>query len=200
MQLAPAKSYGAVIHKKRLSDPSEYWPSHQFQKDMKSIIVREGYLGALYEDGVFKEVLRPGRHDFEPDKPGFATAFTEFFKSNDKDEIQRQVVLVDTRNRSLTLKGQEILTADKVAVRISILIHYRVTDIEAALHKVESYEDRIYEDIQLSARRFLSDKALDEILQDRNEISDFVRKDVKELAESYGVEVTRADVKDLVFP
>ena len=54
--------------------------------------------------------------------------------------------------------------------------------------------------MQLSARRFLSDKALDEILQDRNEISDFVRKDVEESAASYGVEVTRADVKDLVFP
>ena len=80
---------------------------------------------------------------------------------------------MDTRNGPLTLKCQEILTADKVAVRISILIHYRVTDIEAALHKVESYEDRIYEDVQLSARRFLSEKALDEILQDRNEISDF---------------------------
>lgn len=168
---------------------------------MKTTIVQEGYLGALYEDGVFVRVLKPGRHEFEEvKKPSFLANLFKGFSGKEEVETQRRVQLIDTRNRSLTLKGQEILTADKVAVRISILIHYRVVDVEAALHKVESYEDRIYEDVQLSARRFLSEKTLDEILKDRNEISDFVRKDVEESAAFYGVEVSSADVKDLVFP
>ncbi len=54
------------------------------------------------------------------------------------------------------------------------------------------------EDVQLSARRFLAVKTLDEILKDRNEISASVRTDVREIA-AYGVEISRADVKDLVF-
>ncbi len=161
---------------------------------MEKIIISESFRGALYEDGMFKGILKPGRHEWDPPKTKW------WGGKKDDEEVQRIVKLVDMRNRSLTLKGQEILTADKVAVRISILIHFCVTDVEAALHKVESYEDRIYEDVQLSARRFLSDKTLDEILKDRNEISDFVRNDVKESAASYGVEVTRADVKDLAFP
>src|SRR4051812_9543044 len=108
--------------------------------------------------------------------------------------------MVEVRERSLTIKGQEILTADKVAIRVSLLVYFRVTDAEAAIHNVASYEERIYEDVQLAARRFLASRKLDAILVDRNEISDAVRDDVKGTAGGYGVEILRADVKDLVFP
>ena len=37
-------------------------------------------------------------------------------------------MLVDVRERELTIKGQEILTADKVAIRVSILVQFRVID------------------------------------------------------------------------
>ena len=51
-----------------------------------------------------------------------------------------------------------------------------------------------------SARRFLATRTLDQILRDRNEITDAIREDVRASAQSYGVEILRADVKDLVFP
>jgi regulator of protease activity HflC (stomatin/prohibitin superfamily) len=152
---------------------------------MHRVIVKNTHRGALYEDGVFQRVLDPGVYRIWPWPLSWTT---------------REIVRVDIRNRSMTLKGQEILTADKVAVRISLLVNYRVTDVEAALHNVDSFENRIYEDVQLSARRFLAVKSLDEILKDRNEISEFVKEDVREAAAAYGVEITRADVKDLVFP
>ena len=87
-----------------------------------------------------------------------------------------------------------------MAIRISLLVYYRIISPEAAVHNVVSYEERIYEDVQLAARRFLANRNLDDILSDRNEISDAVRDDVKNSATSYGVEIVRADVKDLVFP
>ena len=152
---------------------------------MPKTIIPQTHRAALYEDGRFVQVLAPGRHRFL----GWPLCRKE-----------RRFVFVDVRSRSLTIKGQEILTADKVAVRVSVLVNFRVVDIQAALHGVESYEDRLYEDIQLSARRFLAGKTLDEILKDRNEISNWVREDVRESAASYGVEVSRADVKDLIFP
>jgi regulator of protease activity HflC (stomatin/prohibitin superfamily) len=109
------------------------------------------------------------------------------------------VVLLDLRERSATIK-KEILTADKVAVRLSLLVYFKVVDPRAAVQNVTAYEDRIYEDVQLAARRFLATRTLDQILRDRNEISDAIRQDVGASAHSYGVEVRRADVKDLVFP
>lgn len=149
------------------------------------VTVREGFAGLLYKNGAFSELLSPGVYKL---------------KKHWFDRAHRQIELVDMRERSTTIKGQEILTADKVAIRVSLLVYFRVTDPKAALHNVASYEERIYEDVQLAARRFLASRSLDAILSDRNEISDAVRDDVKESAAGYGVEICRADVKDLVFP
>ena len=151
----------------------------------KKIIVPQSFVALLYEDGVFTKILEPGLH-----------------KLRDKlfEQVERDVRLVDMRERTLTLKGQEILTADKVAVRVSLLVYFRVKDPEAALHSVASYEERIYEDVQLAARRFLASRSLEAILGDRNEISDAVREVVSGQAAAYGVDIQRAEVKDLVFP
>jgi hypothetical protein len=51
--------------------------------------------------------------------------------------------------------GQEVLTSDKVALRVSILTHFKVVDSVAAMEKVDSYVDRLYSDVQLAARRSL---------------------------------------------
>lgn len=153
--------------------------------DPSVFMVPQSFVGLLYEDGAFVRTLQAGKHQFKQ----------RWFHS-----VRRTVTLVDLRERSLTIKGQEILTADKVAIRVSLLVYFRVTDAEAAVHNVASYDERIYEDVQLAARRFLASRTLDAILSDRNEISDAVREDVRTTAASYGVEIVRADVKDLIFP
>lgn len=152
---------------------------------MNETVVSQSFVGLLYEDGAYQRTLEPGKHKLR----------TGFF-----DDVDRRVMMVDMRERSLTIKGQEILTADKVAIRVSLLVYFKIKDPVAASHNVASYEDRIYEDVQLSARRFLASRTLDQILTDRNEISDAVKTDVSDSATGYGVEVIRADVKDLVFP
>ncbi len=149
------------------------------------IVIPQSHIGLLYEDGVFTKTLDPGKH-------ALARGFF--------DKIEREVTIVDLRERSIVIKGQEILTRDKVAIRVSLLVYFRVVDPVAAIHEVEAYEARIYEDVQLAARRFLASRNLDAILSDRNEISDAVRESVGAQARAYGVEIKRADVKDLVFP
>lgn len=148
-------------------------------------IIEQSFVGLLYEDGVYTRTLGAGKHSL---------------KRHPFDTVQRTVTLVDMRERSLVLKGQEILTRDKVAVRVSILVYFRVVRAEAAVHEVADHEARIYEDVQLAARRFLGGRDLEAILSDRNEVSDAVREAVKDVALGYGVEIRRADVKDLVFP
>jgi regulator of protease activity HflC (stomatin/prohibitin superfamily) len=151
----------------------------------KTFLVPEAHVALLYENGAFVTTLAPGKHELK------TPLFTD---------IERKIELVDLRERTITLKGQEILTADKVAIRVSLLVYFKVVDPIMALHKVASYEERIYEDVQLAARRFLANRPLEDILSDRNEISDAVREDVSATASTYGVEIVRADVKDLVFP
>lgn len=164
------------------------------QEGSKPRIVPESHVGLLYIDGRFDRILDPGAHRLDPERSWWARRFDR------GPQPTRRVRLVDLRERSITIKGQEILTSDKVAIRVSLLVYLRVTDPELALHAVASFEDRVYEDVQLAARRFLASRELDAILTDRNDISDAVRDQVREAAAGYGVEVLRADVKDLVFP
>lgn len=156
---------------------------------LREVIIKETHRGLLYEDGVLKQVLEAGRYRIprHVDLGFYRTPRVE-------------VALVDMRERDLTIKGQEILTADKVAIRVNLLMQFRVIDPRAALHKVENYEDRLYSDVQLAARRSLASMALEDILTNRNRLSGEILREVKEAASGYGVEILRADVKDLIFP
>jgi regulator of protease activity HflC (stomatin/prohibitin superfamily) len=154
------------------------------------VTIKDTHRGLLYEDGRLLRVLEAGR--FERPK----TRWFEILKRLP----QLEVVLVDMRERDLTIKGQEILTADKVAIRVSILVQFRVIDAKTAIHAVESYEMRLYSDVQLAARRSLAAMNLEEILTNRNRLSEEILAEVKESANSYGVAIRRADVKDLIFP
>jgi len=153
----------------------------------REVIIRESHRGLRYENGVFKEVMAPGRYELPTDT---------FWGP----KLTIEVVQVDVRERELTIKGQEILTADKVAIRVSIIVQFQVRDPAAAVNKVQNYEERIYSDVQLAARRSLASMTLDEILTNRNRLSEEILRDVKESAGSFGIAILRADVKDLVFP
>lgn len=155
----------------------------------REIIIKDTHRGLWYEDGIMTRQLEAGRHVI-PYHYNFG------FMRNKIVEVQ----IVDVRERELTIKGQEILTSDKVAIRVSIIVQFRVVDPRSALHEVDKFEDRLYTDVQLAARRSLASMTLEEILTNRNRLSEEILRDVKEIATKYGVSIMRADVKDLIFP
>ncbi|HEV3162808.1 MAG TPA: slipin family protein [Isosphaeraceae bacterium] len=155
----------------------------------REIYIKDTHRGLWYEDGVMLKVLGAGRYVIP------RNINLGFFRTP-----KVEVVLVDVRERDLTIKGQEILTADKVAIRVSIIVQYRVTDPKAATHEVEDCHERLYGDVQLAARRSLATMALEDILTNRNRLSEDILRDVQEAASGYGVAIYRADVKDLIFP
>src|SRR5215813_12539754 len=162
----------------------------------REIFIKDTHRGLLYEDGVLTKVLGAGRYELP--EPEAVPGLRRLFGLARRPKVE--VVLVDMRARDLTIKGQEILTADKVAIRVSILVQFAVVDPRSALHAVANYEDRLYSDVQLAARRSLASMTLEDILTNRTRLSEDILRDVKESATSYGVAIARADVKDLVFP
>lgn len=158
------------------------------QPKRREVLIKSTHRGLKYVDGRLTEVLEAGRYELPRPSAGWARRPVV------------EIVLVDMRERELTIKGQEILTSDKVAVRVSILTQFQVVDPVAAMEKVAAYEDRLYSDVQLAARRSLASMTLDEILTNRNQLSEDILADVQALADSYGVRILRADVKDIVFP
>jgi regulator of protease activity HflC (stomatin/prohibitin superfamily) len=155
----------------------------------KHIIIKDTHRGLRYTDGIMTQVLGPGHHSIP-------RRWNVPFRRSPLVEI----VLVDVRERDLTIKGQEILTADKVAIRVSIIVQFKVTDPVAALHQVDNHDERLYSDVQLAARRSLAAMTLEQILTNRTRLSEDILADVKGVAAGYGIAIQRADVKDLVFP
>ncbi len=162
----------------------------------REIFIKDSHRGLWYEDGVLTKTLGAGRYELP--KQALFPKLRRLLGLKRKPKVE--VVLVDVRARDLTIKGQEILTADKVAIRVSVLVQFAVVDPKAALHAVANYEDRLYSDVQLAARRSLASMTLEDILTNRTRLSEDILREVKEAATGYGVAIARADVKDLVFP
>src|SRR6478609_59689 len=95
------------------------------------LFIKDTHRALWYEDGKLVRVLEAGRYEIPRQSP---------FSLRRIPKVD--VVLVDVRERELTIKGQEILTADKVAIRVSIIVQVRVTDPRAAIHGVENFEER----------------------------------------------------------
>jgi regulator of protease activity HflC (stomatin/prohibitin superfamily) len=112
----------------------------------------------------------------------------------------RRVECVDLRETSQTVEGQEILTSDKIGVRVTLVAQYKISDPLAAYHAVENYVTQLYQDLQLTLREMITGRTLEELLKDREALSTQIQQAVAPRAEKYGVSLNRVGVKDVVLP
>ncbi|MBE6645228.1 MAG: slipin family protein [Ruminococcaceae bacterium] len=110
------------------------------------------------------------------------------------------VDFIDTRLTKMDVTGQEILTADKVTLRINFVLTYRVTDYVKIFTEIENYEEQIYTAAQLALREYVGKCKLDEILENKEGISDFVFEKLKAKEKAFFVEFKEAGVKDIILP
>lgn len=107
---------------------------------------------------------------------------------------------IDTRLLRLDVNGQELLTKDKVAIRINFVTNYRVTDYVKVVNEVDDYEEQIHVSTQLALRDFVGKYTLDEILEMKEEMSTYVTERLKEKEKSLYVEISDSGVKDIILP
>jgi regulator of protease activity HflC (stomatin/prohibitin superfamily) len=149
------------------------------------VVVREFERGLLYRDGKFVELLPPGR---------YVHWLWERFGQH------WQIDRVDIREVSQTVEGQEILTADKIGVRVTLIAQFKVADPVVARHSVGDYHTQLYQDLQLTLREAITGRTLEELLSEREVLSTRIQAEVAGRAAKYGLELTRVGVKDLVLP
>ncbi len=117
-----------------------------------------------------------------------------------KTPIQINVGFVDTRLTQMDITGQEILTADKVSLRINFVCNYRVTDYVKILTEIDNFMEQIHVAAQLALREYVGKYKLDEILENKTQMSEFVFAKLKSKEKELFVEITNADVKDIILP
>lgn len=113
---------------------------------------------------------------------------------------QIRAELVDMRLKQMTIIGQELLTQDKVAVRVSFVISYRISDPVRSMTEVGDFAEQLHVAGQLALREFVAQYKMDEMLDAREQMTDYVLKRLREQAERLYVEVFDAGVKDITLP
>ncbi len=151
-------------------------------KAIYSRVVPEGHVGLLYVDGELTRSLAPGFHAFFAVERGVS------------------VELFDTRVQTLEVSGQEILTKDKVSLRINLTATYQLTDVEKAVRETRDPLDHLYKEVQFGLRGAVGTRTLDALLEDKVVIDHSVADHLKEHFEAIGITVKSVGVKDIILP
>ncbi len=107
---------------------------------------------------------------------------------------------VDTRLTKLDVSGQEIMTQDKVTVRVSFVCNYRVTDCVRILTEIDDYAEQLHVAVQLALRDYIGRCKLDDILANKDGLSKYVAERLHEKEKELFVEIKDAGVKDIILP
>ncbi|MFC6633985.1 slipin family protein [Microbulbifer taiwanensis] len=147
-----------------------------------TVEVPDEHLGLLTVNGKLEQQLRPGSYGF--------------WKCNRSIGIQ----LVDLRLQTVEVSGQEILTKDRVSLRINLSASYRVLDPEKAALKLGNYAEFIYRELQLRLREAVGTQSLDALLEDKDSLNLGIARDAREKLAQYGIEIVTVGVKDIILP
>jgi regulator of protease activity HflC (stomatin/prohibitin superfamily) len=145
-----------------------------------AFLVPEGYAGLLYHEGKFVETLGAGRH----------------IRWGRHYTIDAQ----DLRKTSLLVAGQEVLTADNVGLKLSLLVTYQVTDPVKAAHETQNWRGDVYNTAQLALRAVVGAVAVEALLGQRLDISAQLLARMQPDAAKIGINVLAVEVKDVMFP
>ena len=140
------------------------------------------HVGVLKIDGETQALLPPG--------------LTAYWKINHLVEAE----VVDTRLQVLEVSGQEILTKDKVNLRINLAANWRYSDVLLAFSQLTKPIDHLYRELQFALREAVGTRTLDELLEDKQVIDDVVSEQVKLRMKPFGMEIASLGVKDIVLP
>jgi regulator of protease activity HflC (stomatin/prohibitin superfamily) len=138
--------------------------------------------GLLWVDGKVERLLTAGSY--------------AFWKFNRHVSAE----LVDLRLQTIEVTGQEILTRDKVALRLNLSATWRYTDVLKAFKELAKPADHLYRELQFGLRAAVGTRSLDELLENKTVIDEVVTAQVTSKLAAYGLQLDGVGVKDIVLP
>ncbi len=117
-----------------------------------------------------------------------------------KNGITVSSELVDTRLIQLNICGQELLTKDKVTLRLSLVCRYRITDFINISTKVDNYVEQLHVSCQLAMRDYVGGCKLDELLENKQQMSEYILAELKKKEQQLFIDITEVNVKDIILP
>jgi len=107
---------------------------------------------------------------------------------------------VDMRVKAVDVADQEAITQDNISVRINAVIYYKVADAAKAVIEVENFRYAVSQLAQTTMRNIAGEVTLDELLSNREQISNKIKLIVDQATDPWGIKVDNVDLKDVVLP
>lgn len=145
-------------------------------------IVPQAHAGVLYLDGKLSATLPPGRYFFW------------------KDAAKISMFIQDLRERVMDISGQEIMTSDKVTLRMNVTAAFRVKDVRLSVEASSDSAQALYRDIQLALRTEVGRLGLDDLLSEKDSLAGKLMASVSGLAREYGLSLERVGMRDIILP
>ncbi|MCF2857784.1 slipin family protein [Pseudoalteromonas sp. SMS1] len=146
------------------------------------VAIDSEHIGLLYVNNQLQQELAPGRY-----------GIWQFNR-----DIEAKVF--DLRTQMLEVSGQEILSKDRVSLRINLSASFRVTDAARAASSVEDVSSFAYNALQLALREAIGTQNLDDLLLDKLYVNETVKALVSEPLAEIGVQLINVGMKDIILP
>ena len=140
------------------------------------------HVGVLSIDGRISALLEPG-----------LKAFWRFNRDI-------RVELVDMRLQVMEVSGQEIMSKDRVGLRVNLVASWRYTDVQKAFAEIGKPFDYLYRELQFGLRAAVGTRSIDAILENKQDIDEMVAGHVRAKMSGFGIEVGSLGVRDIVLP
>lgn len=149
---------------------------------LERFTVEEGHVAVTFVDGDQKEILPAGQYAFW------------------KGVRNVRFLKVDMREDLLDVSGQDIITADKVTLRLNMVVAFRVQDASKVILVTRDYKQALYREAQLALRAVVGTRELDQILMDKDGVSAELDAALKAKAPDYGLQILSVGIKDFILP
>ncbi len=149
---------------------------------LETVTVEAGHAGLFFKDGRYEAMLAPGAYAFW------------------KGVAKARVLDVDLRELVVDVAGQDIMTADKVTLRLNAVVTYKVADPAKAVTTVEDYRQALYREAQLALRAVVGTRELDVLLGDKDAVARELDGIVRARVAGFGLEVVALGIRDVILP
>jgi regulator of protease activity HflC (stomatin/prohibitin superfamily) len=156
--------------------------SRQHNAYLLEPVIENHEAGLLYVEGRFVERLAPGRHSY--------------WTVDRKVEVKR----LDLRPQAVEITAQEMLTKDRISLRVTLTVLRRIVDPERVAAAIADVDGWLYRLVQFAIREAVASRTLDEVLSAKGALDAELRAYVRERVAESGIEVTELGVKDVILP
>jgi regulator of protease activity HflC (stomatin/prohibitin superfamily) len=136
--------------------------------------------GIVFTMGKYSKTWQPGWHFLIP--------------------VFQKLTKVDVRVKAVDVPDQEAITKDNIPVRINAVIYYRISDAEKSIIEVENFFYAVSQLAQTTMRNAVGEVSLNELLSNKQEISEGIEKKIDATSDGWGVDVQSVELKDIVLP